>query len=473
MDLITVRDYFREMIVELLAQDKDSPLIAFLQQCFISEVENSNIHILCKAELAKSYIERNCLHLIKGFMEDKLSSEVNILLSVDETLEIDDSLYNYSDEQFPTDTNSDENLAQENATNSNSTNDSSEVDTFDYYKYSKLNSSFTFDNFIRGTTNNYAVAASMNVAEHPGKDYNPLYIYGGVGLGKTHIIQSIGNHFIANNPTAKVLYVDGSTFRDEFIESIRSKRSSSFKNKYRSLDMLLLDDLQLLQTAQETSKELFDIFQALDNENKQMVFVSDKPPRELQNIEARLKNRFEKSLIILMEPPQFETRLAIIEKKLEGYNTQIDTTIVEHIASNITTDIRKIEGAIKSYLSIRDIMGITTLEECIEKNIFKDYITTSGSIKEMSVRSMIKAVAKYYGITDGEILGQNRSKHIVRIRHITMYIAATYSGKSTTEIGVEFKKDHASIIFARNKIMELIKTDSHISNEIASLLSSI
>ncbi len=463
MDLITVREHFREMIIEMSDKDRDSSYLAFLKQCLIDNVKNDNIHILCPTELIKSYIEQNCLSIIKTFMDEKLASQVNISIAVDEDLEIDNAYYPEAPEEPNTDTSKSSTDSQVSSNN----------ETFDYYKYSKLNKNYTFDNFIRGTTNNYAVAASMNVAENPGKDYNPLYIYGGVGLGKTHIIQSIGNHFISKNPTAKVLYVDGSTFRDEFVSSITS-RKNNFKNKYRSLDMFLLDDLQLLQTAEQTSRELFDIFQELDSQNKQMVFVSDKPPRELQNIEARLKNRFEKSLILLVEPPQFETRLAIIEKKLEAYGTTIDTDIVEYIATNITTDIRKIEGAIKSYLSIRDIMNITpTLEECIEQNIFKDYITTSSSIKEMSTKAMIKAIAKYYGISDSDILGSNRSKHIVRIRHIAMYVASTYSGKSTTEIGVEFKKDHASIIFARNKIMELIKTDSHIANEITSLLSSI
>ncbi len=463
------------MILEMSYEDRDSRNISFLKQCLINDVENSNIHILCRTEAFKTYIETHCAPLIKAFIDEKLEANINILIAVDENLEIDDNYYNTNDshDDFPSD--KQQNLAdrQSQSMNNDKANNHDSADSFDYYKYSRLNKNFTFDNFIRGTTNNYAVAASMNVAENPGKEFNPLYIYGGVGLGKTHIIQSIGNHFISKNPTAKVLYVDGSTFRDEFVYSITSKKKD-FKNKYRSLDMFLLDDLQLLQTAQETSKELFDIFQTLYSQNKQMVFVSDKPPRELQNIEARLKNRFEQSLILLVEPPQFETRLAIIEKKLEGYNTTIATEIVEYIASNITTDIRKIEGAIKSYLSIRDIMNVVpTLEECIEQNIFKDYVTTSSSIKEMSVKSMIKAVAKYYGMTDHEILGQNRSKHIVRIRHITMYIAATYSGRSMTEIGLEFNKDHASIIFARNKIMELIKTDSHISNEITSLISSI
>ncbi len=464
MDLVSVRNCFKEMIIEMGEKDNQSPYITFLRKCLIDDVENSDVHILCSGEFAKNYIEQNCIPAIKTFMKDKLGSEVNLFIVVDESIEIDDNLYgSYPDDEQEPESNTSEKQDSQNA-----------EDSFDYYKYSRLNAYYTFDNFIRGTTNNYALAASMNVAEHPGKEYNPLYIYGGVGLGKTHIIQSIGNYFIANNPTAKVLYVDGSTFRDEFIDSIRMKKSSNFKNKYRSLDMLLLDDLQLLQTAQETSKELFDIFQTLDSQNKQMVFVSDKPPRELQNIEARLKNRFEKSLILLVEPPQFETRIAIIEKKLEGYGTTIENEIIEYIANNITTDVRKIEGAIKSYLSVRDIMNVTpTLEECIAQNMFKDYITTSSSIKEISVRAMIKAVAKYYGVEESEILGQNRSRHIVRIRHIAMYIADTYSGKSTTEIGVEFKKDHASIIFARNKINNLMKTDAHTSNEVNALLSNI
>jgi len=454
MDISNIKKYFDEMIVSLSDEDKDSPNISFLRQCVIDDIHDNTINISCKGELAKNYIEQNIINDIKNFISEKVGHDINISITVNPNIEIDKIDYN-DDEKIEN--------------NSNIANDEANS-----RKYSGLNSYYRFDNFIRGTTNNFAVAASIRVSEDPGREYNPLYIYGGVGLGKTHIIQSIGNSFLKKNPNARVIYIDGSSFREEFVSGIMSKRPNDFKKKYRSLDMFLLDDLQLLETAQETSKELFDIFQALDSKNKQMVFVSDKPPKELQNMEARLKNRFEKSLILPIEPPLFETRMAIIEKKLEDYSTSMDSNIVEYIAENITTDIRKIEGAIKSYLSIRDIMNITpNLNECIEQEIFKNYITTSISIKDMSVKSIIKSIAKYYGVNENEILGQNRSRHITRVRHITMYIASIYSGKSTTELGLEFRKDHASIIFARDKIAGLKKMDVHISNEIDSIISSI
>ncbi len=456
MDVNNIKKYFDEMIVTLSDEDKDSPNISFLRQCVVDSINNNTVNILCKGELAKNYIEQNIIADIRNFISKKAEQNIEISIVVDQNIEIDEIEYSEEEQSIPVKTNT---------TNSSS---------FDSINYSGLNRYYKFDNFIRGTTNNFAVAASIRVSEQPGKEYNPLYIYGGVGLGKTHLIQSIGNTFLENNPNSRVIYIDGSSFREEFVSGIMSKRANDFKKKYRSLDMFLLDDLQLLETAQETSKELFDIFQALDSKNKQMVFVSDRPPKELQNIEARLKNRFEKSLILPIEPPQFETRLAIIEKKLQDYSTTIDKKIIEYLAQNITTDIRKLEGAIKSYLSMRDIMNITpNLEECIDKEIFKNYITTNTSIKNMTVKSMIKSIAKYYGVEESEILGQSRSKHITRIRHIAMYITSIYSGKSTTELGLEFRKDHASIIFARDKISEKKKTDLHISNEIDALIASI
>ena len=238
--------------------------------------------------------------------------------------------------------------------------------------------------------------------------------------------------------------------------------------------MLLLDDLQLLESAQETSKELFEIFQALDNAGKQMVFVSDKPPKELRNIESRLKNRFEKSLILSIEPPQYETRLAIIERKLIDLHTSMDDDVMKYMAENITTDVRKIEGAIRAYLSVRDIMKITpNVEQCDKMGIFKDYFTNKPKLKNATIKEIKKLVSDYYGIEMSLFESRDRTKFIAKARHVAIYLACEYSKKSVTEIGLEFNRDHASIIHARDKVKDELRSGSHISLEINDIISSI
>ena len=294
-----------------------------------------------------------------------------------------------------------------------------------------------------------------------------------MGIGKTHILQAIGNNYLEINKNAKVLYVEGNVFRDEFIHGLQIKKPDIFKRKYKSLDMFLLDDLQLLESAQETSKELFEIFQVLYNVGKQMVFVSDKPPKELRNIEARLKNRFEQSLILSIEPPQYETRLAIIDRKVKDLNTSIDEEIMKYMAENITTDVRKIEGAIISYLSVRDIMKITpSISQCEEMNIFKDYFTSKPKLQNATIKEIKKRVSDYYGIEISMLDSKDRTKFVSKARHVAMYLACEYSKKSVTEIGLDFNRDHASVIHGRDKIREELKSNSHLSLEIDQIISS-
>ena len=205
-----------------------------------------------------------------------------------------------------------------------------------------------------------------------------------------------------------------------------------------------------------------------------MVFVSDKPPKELRNIEARLKNRFEKSLILSIEPPQYETRLAIIERKLFDLHTSIDEDIMKYMAENITTDVRKIEGAIRAYLSVRDLMKITPdIEQCEKMDIFKDYFTGKPKLKNASVKEIKKMVADYYGIEMSSFESKERTKFISKARHVAIYLACKYSKKSVTEIGLEFNRDHASIIHGRDKVEDELKSGSHLFSEINEIVSNI
>ena len=451
-----LKNYWNEFL-EILEKKEEYNAITLLESSAFIIDENNNPTIVCSGDFAATYIKKDFLKRIEYFFKEKCEEDVDIKIIVDADFIKENNLKKEIKEDIKEMTinniNSEKKIEKTNLTN--------------------LKNKFRFDNFIQGNNNRYVFEAAKLVSSKAGTEYNPLYIYGSVGIGKTHILQAIGNNYLEINKNAKVLYVEGNVFRDEFIHGLQIKKPDIFKRKYKSLDMFLLDDLQLLESAQETSKELFEIFQVLYNVGKQMVFVSDKPPKELRNIEARLKNRFEQSLILSIEPPQYETRLAIIDRKVKDLNTSIDEEIMKYMAENITTDVRKIEGAIISYLSVRDIMKITpSISQCEEMNIFKDYFTSKPKLQNATIREIKKRVSDYYGIEISLLDSKDRTKFISKARHIAMYLACEYSKKSVTEIGLDFNRDHASVIHGRDKIREELKSNSHLSLEIDQIISS-
>lgn len=451
-----LKNYWNEFL-EILEKKEEYNAITLLESSAFIIDKNNNPTIVCSGDFAASHIKKDFLKRIEDFFKDKCQKDIDIKIIVDADF-IKNNNFKIEKENIKKEDNTINIHLEKKIDKSNLTN---------------LNKKFRFDNFIQGNNNRYVFEAAKLVSSKAGTEYNPFYIYGNVGIGKTHILQAIGNNYLEINKNAKVLYVEGNIFRDEFIHGLQMKKPDIFKRKYKSLDMFLLDDLQLLESAQETSKELFEIFQVLYNAGKQMVFVSDKPPKELRNIEARLKNRFEQSLILSIEPPQYETRLAIIERKVKDLNTSIDEEIMKYIAENITTDVRKIEGAIRSYLSVRDIMKITpNVSQCEEMNIFKDYFTSKPKLQNATIREIKKRVSDYYGIEISLLDSKDRTKFISKARHVAMYLACEYSKKSVTEIGLDFNRDHASVIHGRDKIREELKSNSHLSLEIDQILSS-
>ena len=451
-----LKNYWNEFL-EILEKKEEYNAITLLESSAFIIDKNNNPTIVCSGDFAASHIKKDFLKRIEDFFKDKCQKDIDIKIIVDADF-IKNNNFKIEKENIKKEDNTININLEKKIDKSNLTN---------------LNERFRFDNFIQGNNNRYVFEAAKLVSSKAGTEYNPFYIYGNVGIGKTHILQAIGNNYLEINKNAKVLYVEGNIFRDEYIHGLQIKKPDIFKRKYKSLDMFLLDDLQLLESAQETSKELFEIFQVLYNAGKQMVFVSDKPPKELRNIEARLKNRFEQSLIWQIEPPQYETRLAIIERKVKDLNTSIDEEIMKYIAENITTDVRKIEGAIRSYLSVRDIMKITpNVSQCDEMNIFKDYFTSKPKLQNATIREIKKRVSDYYGIEISLLDSKDRTKFISKARHVAMYLACEYSKKSVTEIGLDFNRDHASVIHGRDKIREELKSNSHLSLEIDQIISS-
>ena len=300
----------------------------------------------------------------------------------------------------------------------------------------QLRNDYSFKTFVVGNNNSFAANASKAIAENPGSKYNPCLIYGGVGLGKTHLMQSIGNYIHYNDPDMKVVYIPAETFINDFIESINTKKQTSFKNKYRNVDVLLIDDIHDLQDKKGTQEELFHTFNALYDANKQMVFTCDRPPSELKNFADRLKNRFVRGLNVDLHPPNYETRYAILRKKLEDKNVVISDNILELISQNIKTNIRDLEAALTSIVAYAELVQKEITPE-IAKQQLKQFFS-SPIQSNITIDKIQKLVSEYFNVTLSDMKGKKRTKQITFPRQIAMYIIREITDYSTTEIGLEF-----------------------------------
>ncbi len=345
----------------------------------------------------------------------------------------------------------------------------------DAIKEANLRPEYTFDTFVVGTSNNLAHAASLAVAESPGEIYNPLYIYGGAGLGKTHLMHSIAHFILKNNPSAKIRYVTSETFINEFVDSIRNKNNMSpadFRKKYRELDVLLIDDIQFIIGKEGTQEEFFHTFNALYENKKQIVIASDKPPKDIDNLEDRLRSRFEVGLIVDIQMPDFETRMAILRKKEELMHVNIDNEIIKYIATNIKSNIRELEGALTKIVAMSRLKGQSIDIELAEE-LLKDHIT-KDTPKEITPEYIIGVVAEHFGITNIEIASQKKNKEIVYPRQIAMYLCRTMTDAPLKNIGeVLGGRDHTTIMHGIDKISTDLRTNEQLISTIEILQKKI
>ena len=337
--------------------------------------------------------------------------------------------------------------------------------------YQQLRKKYSFDNFVIGNNNSFAANAAQAISTNPGEAYNPLLIYGGVGLGKTHLMHAIGNA-IHNSPSdRKIVYITAETFINEFIQSIRKQTQSDFKNKYRKVDVLLIDDVHDLQNKRETQEELFHTFNALHDTRKQMVFTCDRPPSDLKNFADRLRSRFKSGLNVDLQPPNFETRYAILRKKLEEITTSIPEEVLELIARNITSNVRELEGSLSQIVHYAELIGKKiTLEIAIQQ--LKGYFSHLDNTT-FKMDSVQRVVAEYFNITLADMKGKKRTKQINFPRQIAMYIIREISDFTTTEIGLEFGgRDHTTVTYSCQKIEDRMKSDSTLEPLINELIRS-
>jgi len=329
-----------------------------------------------------------------------------------------------------------------------------------------LNSRFTFDNFVVGSSNQFAHAASMAVADQPGSAYNPLFIYGGVGLGKTHLLHAIGNQIILQR-SFQVVYLSAESFINELINSIRYEKMPEFHDKYRSMDVLLLDDVQFMAGKERTQEEFFHTFNDLYQSQKQIVVTSDKVPKDIPELEERLRSRFEWGLIADIQPPDMETRVAILNKKAESENIFLPSDVSIFLSSHIHSNVRVLEGTLTRLKAFSGISGKPiSIEMC--RNILKDVLETKKSA--FTVDEVMRAVCRYYNLKMSDLKSPKRSKPIAGARQVAMYLCRELTSDSFPEIGESFGgKDHSTVIHAVNKIDALIQDDIKVKQDMAAI----
>lgn len=346
-----------------------------------------------------------------------------------------------------------------------------------------LNPKYTFDTFVVGGNNSFAHAASVAVAESPGEVYNPLFLYGGVGLGKTHLMHSIAHFILENNPKKKVLYVTSETFTNELIESLKMGKTSGnesamakFREKYRNIDVLLVDDIQFIIGKESTQEEFFHTFNHLHTSGKQIIISSDKPPRDIETLEARLRTRFEWGLIADISSPDYETRMAILQKKidldhLEKYN--IPTDVLDYIASNIKSNIRELEGSLNKLIALYKLNNNGPIDIKLASEALKDIISAENK-REVTPELILDIVAEHFGITVSDLKSNKRNAEIANPRQIAMYLIRTMTETSLKAIGVILGgKDHSTIKYGVEKINNEIKTDETLSNTVTIIKKKI
>jgi chromosomal replication initiator protein len=329
--------------------------------------------------------------------------------------------------------------------------------TVNNYPNSTLNPKYTFESFVVGNNNRFAHAAALAVAEAPATAYNPLFIYGGVGLGKTHLMQAIANEILLNNRSAKILYVTSETFTNQLINAIKDGKGEMFRNKYRNIDVLLIDDIQFIAGKERIQEEFFHTFNTLHENRKQIIISSDKPPKDINLIEDRLKSRFEWGLIADISNPDYETRLAILRKKAQLDNIIIDDEILSDIATKIDSNIRELEGILNKLIANASLTNTPITMEMAEKSI-NDVITKKDKV--LSLELIQETVSKYFNVTVEELKGVKRSNDVTFPRQIAMYLCRNVAQLPLTKIGDGFgKRDHTTVIHACTKIEKEVQNN--------------
>ena len=340
-----------------------------------------------------------------------------------------------------------------------------------------LNPRYTFDTFIVGNNNRFPHSAALAVAESPGNIYNPLFIYGGTGLGKTHLMHSIGHFILDENPVMNVLYVTSEVFTNEIIEAVRDTSNTTtlitqFRDKYRNIDVLLIDDIQFIIGKERTQEEFFHTFNVLHSAGKQIILSSDKPPKEMGTLDERFRSRFEWGLLADIQPPDYETRMAILKKNAENYNRDINEEVFKYIATNVKSNIRELEGAFNKVIAFSKLNKVDITLDNVEEAL-KDIISPDSK-RQVTPKLIVEIVAEHFNISPEDILSKRRNSEYVQPRQICMYLCRHLTEESLQSIGKSLgKKDHTTVIHGIDKITDELKTNEELKNRIENIKKKI
>jgi chromosomal replication initiator protein len=405
-------------------------------------IQGDTLTITAPNEFARDWLESRYLHLIADSIYQLTGEEFVIKFIIPQNQTDDDFVPNSPIKQI--------NKADEEQTE---------------IPQNMLNPKYTFDTFVIGSGNRFAHAASLAVAEAPAKAYNPLFIYGGVGLGKTHLMHAIGHYVIDHNPSAKVVYLSSEKFTNEFINSIRDNKAVDFRNKYRSVDVLLIDDIQFLAGKEQTQEEFFHTFNTLHEESKQIVISSDRPPKEIPTLEDRLRSRFEWGLITDITPPDLETRIAILRKKAKAEGLDIPNEVMLYIANQIDSNIRELEGALIRVVAYSSLIN-KDINADLAAEALKDIIPNSKP-KMISISDIQRVVGQEYQVKLEDFKAKKRTKSVAFPRQIAMYLSRELTDSSLPKIGEEFGgRDHTTVIHAHEKISKMLQSDELLQKQL-------
>ena len=444
----TINDRWNE-IKDIIRDQYDLTAISFnswIKPLQFFKVENNIVTILIPEEQAPllKYIEKNYYFYFKATISELMNEEYDVVFITE------DEAKKYHK------TASDDSSRSKKSINNLR------------YETANLNSKYKFDTFVVGSNNKFAQSAALAVAESPGEAYNPLYIYGGAGLGKTHLMHSIGHFVLEQNQNMKVLYVTSEQFTNEVIESIRSGNAAAMtklRDKYRTVDVLLIDDVQFIIGKESTQEEFFHTFNVLHSAGKQIILSSDKPPKEMETLEERFRSRFEWGLIADIQPPDYETRMAILRKNAETYDKEIDDEIIQYIATNIKSNIRELEGALNKVMANARLnkqeLTLALAEDALKDVIYPD------QVREVTPSLIIDVVSDHFNVSKENITSKKRNSEYVLPRQIIMYLCRVLTETSLQTIAsLLSKKDHTTVIHGVEKIEEKIKTDEDLRNKI-------
>ena len=416
------------------------------------EVTDTYYKVAVKNSFFKTMLEENYANLIEGILSNIMGKNISLII---ETMEGEASLSEELLEPRPTKTQQQQLFTEKTA--------EQQIDE------SNLNPKFVFETFVIGNSNRFAHAAAQAVANNPAHAYNPLFLYGGVGLGKTHLMHAIGNRIKQNNPGMKVLYTTSEKFTNEIINSIQNKNTEAFRQKYRNIDCLIIDDIQFLKGKEQTQVEFFHTFNALKDANKQIIISSDRPPREIETLEDRLRSRFDQGLTADIQPPDLETRMAILRTKALSDNIQMPNDVITLLATNIATNIREIEGAYTKIVAYTSLMDMPITMETAQK-VLSDMGNTVKT-RTITFEGITKVVAEHYNIKQDELFNKKRTQNIAHPRQVAMYLCRELADLSYPKIGELFGgRDHTTVIHAYEKISKNNNTNLALQKELQEMI---